>query len=195
MTRRVPLLPTVVVLVAAAVMVTLGFWQLSRKAEKEALLARYANAAKMSADVRWPSAKEDYPFVLYRHTRIDCREIESMSAIAGRSRDGRAGWAAIANCRLDGARTAAVALGWSDRPASPQWSGGEVGGFIAPAGQGIRLVASPAVAGLRDLALPDPSDIPNNHLAYAVQWFLFSATALAIYALALRKRWAAASRG
>ncbi|HNJ47416.1 MAG TPA: SURF1 family protein, partial [Novosphingobium sp.] len=34
-------------------------------------------------------------------------------------------------------------------------------------------------------------DIPNNHLSYAVQWFLFAATALVIYGLALRKRLAA----
>ena len=30
--------------------------------------------------------------------------------------------------------------------------------------------------------------MPNNHLAYAVQWFLFALTALVIYAIALRKR-------
>ena len=28
----------------------------------------------------------------------------------------------------------------------------------------------------------------NNHMAYAVQWFLFAATALVIYAVALRRR-------
>lgn len=194
MTRRVPILATVIVLVAAGIMVALGFWQLARMEQKEALLARYARAATMSADVRWPSAKEDYPYVLYRHTRIACREVESMSAIAGRSRDGRAGWAPIANCNLGGRQVAAVALGWSDRPGIPKWSGGEVGGFIAPGGDAIRLIASPAQAGLAELAPPDPSDIPNNHLAYAVQWFLFAATALVIYALALRKKWAAASR-
>ncbi len=30
--------------------------------------------------------------------------------------------------------------------------------------------------------------MPNNHLAYAVQWFLFAAIAGAIYVLALRRR-------
>jgi surfeit locus 1 family protein len=31
-------------------------------------------------------------------------------------------------------------------------------------------------------------NIPNNSFAYAIQWFLFAATALVIYALALRRR-------
>jgi len=31
-------------------------------------------------------------------------------------------------------------------------------------------------------------DIPNNHLAYAVQWFLFAGIAGVIYALALKRR-------
>jgi surfeit locus 1 family protein len=30
--------------------------------------------------------------------------------------------------------------------------------------------------------------VPNNHLAYAVQWFLFAGVAAVIYALALRRR-------
>lgn len=61
-----------------------------------------------------------------------------------------------------------------------------VDGVIAP---GPRLVADPAAAGLVPLAKPDPRDLPNNHLSYAVQWFLFALTALVIYALALRRRW------
>jgi cytochrome oxidase assembly protein ShyY1 len=58
-------------------------------------------------------------------------------------------------------------------------------GVVAP---GPRLVADPPLAGLAANARPDPSDIPNNHLSYAVQWFLFAVTALVIYLLALRKR-------
>ena len=82
-----------------------------------------------------------------------------------------------------------MAIGWSQDPRSPEWSGGEVGGFIGPAGKGVRLVAAPAQAGLQQLAAPDPNDVPNNHLAYAFQWFFFAITALAIYWLALRRKW------
>ena len=44
------------------------------------------------------------------------------------------------------------------------------------------------LAGLEPLAAPDPRDLPNNHLAYAGQWFFFALTALVIYILALRRR-------
>ena len=84
----------------------------------------------------------------------------------------------------DGGR-AEVVLGWSRDPRGPDWRGGEVMGVIAP---GPRLVADPPLAGLEANRVPDPSEIPNNHFAYAIQWFLFAATALVIYALAVRKR-------
>ena len=38
------------------------------------------------------------------------------------------------------------------------------------------------------MAAPDPGDLPNNHLAYAGQWFLFALAAAVIYVLALRRR-------
>lgn len=170
-------------------MIALGFWQLGRKAEKEALLERYTRAESMSAEVPWPRAPADFPAALYRHARLDCAEVETIDAVAGRSIAGRAGWAQIAQCRLADGSAAAVALGWSARPVTPQWAGGPVGGFIGPAGKtGVRLVASPAQAGLDQLAAPDPANLPNNHLSYAVQWFAFAATALVIYVLALRAR-------
>ncbi|MBU6269649.1 MAG: SURF1 family protein, partial [Sphingomonadales bacterium] len=73
----------------------------------------------------------------------------------------------------------------SRAPTSPDWRGGAVAGVIAP---GPRLVADPPLAGLAANARPDPGTIPNNHLSYAVQWFLFALTALVIYAIALWKR-------
>ena len=77
-------------------------------------------------------------------------------------------------------------MGWSRDPSNVgDWRGGEVRGIIAP---GPRLVADPPLGGLAANAAPDPSEIPNNHLAYAVQWFLFAATALIIYAVAVWRR-------
>lgn len=188
--RRIPVVATTIVLAAVATMIALGFWQLARKAEKEALLERYASAAGMSAAVTWPRKSSDYSAALYRHARIDCARVEAIEAVAGRSVTGRAGWAQIARCRLADGGTAAVALGWSPQPIAVRWAGGLVGGFIGPAGKtGIRLVAAPAQAGLDQLAAPDPANLPNNHLSYAVQWFAFAATALVIYVLALRGRW------
>ena len=83
----------------------------------------------------------------------------------------------------------AVVLGWSNDPAPVVWQGGAVTGVIAPYKKGdARLVADPPLAGLAANALPDPRDVPNNHLSYAVQWFLFAVTALVIYGIALRRR-------
>ena len=39
---------------------------------------------------------------------------------------------------------------------------------------------------LEPTARPELSSVPNNHLAYAVQWFLFATVAAIIYVLALR---------
>lgn len=189
MTRRVPLIPTLVVAAAVLTMLALGVWQLQRKAWKEGLLARYHAAQAMSAAVPWPRDPADNDAALYRHSSLACDRVTHASAIAGRSAQGEAGWAQIAHCELEGGGKADVALGWTRAPVTVAWSGGEARGFVAPAGEGVRMVASPPLAGLEALAAPDPADVPNNHLAYAVQWFFFAATALAIYVLALRKRW------
>lgn len=189
MTRRIPIVSTIVVLAAVAAMVSLGIWQLHRKQWKEALIARYLAAETMNSEVPWPSSPAEYERALYRHGRIECAEVTGMGAIAGRAADGRSGWAHIARCDLLNGGKADVALGWSNDPAQPQWSGGEVGGVIAGSAKGVRLIAAPPQAGLAQLAAPDPRDLPNNHLSYAVQWFLFAITALVIYALALRKKW------
>jgi len=172
-------------------MVALGFWQLQRKAEKEWLLDRYERAAIMSSDVPWPRDAKASERALYRHSTVECVRARSIGERAGRSANGETGWAHVASCDLAGGGEADIALGWSRDPRPIEWTGGTVGGFIGPQGTGVRLVAAPAQAGLAQLAAPNPADLPNNHLSYAIQWFLFAATALVIYALALRKRWRA----
>ena len=185
---RFPIVPTIVVLAAVAIMILLGFWQLGRLEEKQALIARYQRAASMSADIPWPETPANYESALYRHSRVDCIKVRGIDAVSGRSAQGQSGWAHIARCSLAQGGVADIGIGWARHPESPQWSGGEVGGFIGPYQRGIKLVASPAQAGLEQLAPPDPSELPNNHLAYAVQWFIFAATALVIYVLALTRK-------
>lgn len=185
MIRRIPVVATLVVLVAAGIMIRLGFWQLDRMHEKEALLARYQAARAMSADVPFPQSAEAAADVLYRHSTIECLSVIEANAVAGRNASGASGLARTAKCNLAGGGTAQVVLGWSKTPDLSDWRGGVVQGVVAP---GPRLVADPPLAGLEANARPDPGDIPNNHFSYAVQWFLFAATALVIYALALRKR-------
>lgn len=183
--KRIPLIPTLVVLAAVAVMVALGLWQLDRMAEKESLLARYAAAQTMSSEVEWPRDPAAFEDVLFRHARIDCQSASADRPMAGRNAAGQPGWAHVFACDLADGRKADVVMGWSKQPASLTWAGGEVGGVIAPGG---RLVADQPLPGLEVSARPDPRDVPNNHWSYAAQWFLFAMTALVIYALALRKR-------
>ena len=168
-------------------MVALGVWQLQRLAWKEDLLARYAPARALCSDVTGRATPHE---VELRSTAI--RSHLRRGYRAGRASPGRRarqnGLGAIAHCGLAGGGEADVVLGWSRDPGKPSWDGGEVGGVHRPVG-GAKLVATPPQAGLAQLAAPDPADMPNNHLAYAVQWFLFALTALVIYVLALRKRW------
>jgi cytochrome oxidase assembly protein ShyY1 len=186
MTRRIPVIPTLLVLAAVGLMVWLGFWQISRLHQKEALLARYAAARGNEEDVPFPVTAEAAQPLLYRHSRVICASVADRGSMAGRNANDEAGLAQYVECVLpDGAR-AKVVLGWSREPLAGQtWSGGEVRGIVAP---GPRLVADPPQAGLQANERPDPADIPNNHLSYAVQWFLFAATALVIYIVALRRR-------
>ena len=184
-----PIVATVVVLLAAGIMVALGVWQLQRLQWKEGLLARYNAAEQAGTEAPWPRSSDEFEGALYHHSQVDCASVGGIDEMSGRSQAGQAGWAHIAHCSLADGGTADVALGWSNSPVVPEWHGGKVSGTIGPAGKGVRLIAAPPQAGLEQLAAPDPGNIPNNHLAYAVQWFLFALTALVIYALALRKKW------
>jgi surfeit locus 1 family protein len=192
MIRRLPVIPTILVLIAVGIMVRLGFWQLERLHEKEALLARYDGAIALSADAPFPRSGRPAGELLYRHSRLRCASEGATAPRSGLNAQGEAGLAHYATCRLDDGSQAQIVLGWSRDPAPRQWSGGEVTGTIAP---GPRLVADPPLAGLDPNAQPDPSDLPNNHLSYAVQWFLFALVALVIYVLALRKRLAGQGAG
>jgi surfeit locus 1 family protein len=210
MIRRLPLVPTLVVLLAVGIMIRLGIWQLDRMHEKEAMLARYAQAKTMSSQVAWPGDAAARETALYRHATLACARILALNSKSGRNDRGGAGWVHVIRCGLPGGGEANVAIGWSSEPSAVHFADGtitvdaapgttpprhrlaspsEFRGIVAPSGkQGVQLIAAPPVIGLAGNALPDPRDIPNNHFAYAVQWFLFAAVALVIYALAVRKR-------
>lgn len=189
MIRRLPVVPTIVVAAAVATMIALGVWQLRRAEWKADLIARYQQAQAMSSEVPWPHDAAAMERSLFRWSGFTCERVLGIRSGAGTSAEGAKGWAHIARCAIDGGGEAEVALGWSNGPAQPRWDGGEVSGIIAPGGEaGGVLHAAQRPAGLQPLAPPDPGDLPNNHLAYAGQWFFFALTALVIYILALRRR-------
>ena len=179
--KRLPLLPTLLVGLAVAVMIGLGLWQLQRKAEKEAALDRYAAAQGLPA-IAWPESPDDPP--LFRRSNLICARVLGWRAQSGRNARGESGWVHVADCG-----TATVVVGWSERPSSPAWAGGAVEGVIGPDRErGVRLIASNAPAGLQPARPPSTEDVPNNHLFYAAQWFFFAVAAAVIYVLALRRR-------
>lgn len=183
-----PVLATLIVALAVLAMIGLGVWQLQRLQWKEALLARYSGAAQSTAEVPFPVGKAAVDASLYRHSRIDCLRVIEEGAVAGRAPEGWTGWAITAQCASQHGQVL-VMLGWAANAEHPAWAGGTVTGVLAPGRNGAaRLVADPPLAGLHALARPDPNDIPNNHFAYAMQWFLFAGVAVGVYWLALRKR-------
>ena len=95
--RQLPIIPTVVVVLAAAIMVGLGVWQLGRADEKTELLARYAAAGDNQELVAWPGDdKELLKKRLYRRTEVDCVKVTELTAVAGTNAKGTPGWAQIA---------------------------------------------------------------------------------------------------
>jgi surfeit locus 1 family protein len=180
--KRWPILPTILVALAVLTMAGLGIWQLQRKGQKEAMLARYAAAAGL-APVVWPVVPDAKALPLFRTSALMCVKVVGWQSVSGSNAAGEPGYAHIASCQTGGAEGpgAKVAVGWSARPENPAWTGGAVNGMIAPdKAQLIKLVAADKIDGLEILARPSPDQIPNNHLLYA-------SAAAVIYVLALRK--------
>lgn len=191
MIRRLPIIPTLIVAIAVAVMIGLGVWQLQRAKWKEGLIARYSMAEQQPPIVFPTAPTPDSQLPLFRHATGMCLHIVGQRAQAGENRDGEPGYVHIVNCAtgVEGPGMA-VELGWSKDPnAKPRWAGGPVSGIIAPDRQmRMRLVAASAPPGLEPSAPPALGSIPNNHRSYALQWFGFALIALIIYGLAVRKR-------
>ena len=193
MIRQLPLIPTVLVLAAAGVMVWLGFWQLGRADEKAALIAEFEAQLDNQEILEVVVGDDGW---IYRQVKLLCAGDE-WQAVAGRNVNGQSGYAHRYKCASregygpDGGYLFSwtyADIGWSRSPQEPDFSGGEVTGTLVALGDDFKVVASEPLAGLQPLAKPDPNDLPNNHLAYAGQWFFFALTALVIYFFALRSR-------
>ena len=186
---KLPFIPTLLVGAAAATMIGLGIWQLQRAEWKEKLIAQYQANAKLPP-VAWPALPPADDSLLYRRATGFCLEPVSWRSVAGRNRKDEAGWAHIAACRTGAEGPGMqVDIGWSKASDPPAWRGGAVSGLIVPDRKHrIRLVADRAAPGLEPSRPPSATNMSNNHLLYALQWFFFAAAALVIYALALRRR-------
>lgn len=200
---KLPLFPTILVGLAVAAMIGLGIWQLDRRGEKEAMIARLA-ASRSLPEMSFPSPPVGDEY-LFRRAGFMCLEVAGWSEQAGRKADGKSGWRHLAECRTGAeGMSVQVDMGVSDQPGiEPAWQGGAVNGIVTHAPdstpllaslfgkrppRNLMLIADSPAPGLSVSAPPDPSSVPNNHLAYAVQWFLFAGIAVVIYLLALRRR-------
>jgi len=202
--RRLPILPTLVVGLAVAAMIALGIWQLRRAQWKEGLLAQYRAGATAPALRALPSDRPPEALA-FRRIGLTCRIATTAIPLGGTQAGKGPGFRNITGCALPDGRLIMADLGWSAvgaRPALPS-----VGTRIAASGVlipdavlGRRLLGSRPEAtnlllvldgppvGLEPSVPPSIEDIPNNHRAYAGQWFLFAGLAAIIYGLALRRR-------
>ncbi|HET7816334.1 MAG TPA: SURF1 family protein [Sphingomicrobium sp.] len=191
MIRKWPVVPTLVVGIAIAIMIGLGVWQLQRAGEKDQLLARYRSAQDLPP-IAFPTAplhSDNLP--LFRHATGVCLRPVSRRTAAGQNRSGEPGFVHIVDCSTGAEGPGmSVEVGWSKNPnVAINWPGGPVSGMIAPDSRSrMRLVAATAPPGLEPGAPPSIAQIPNNHRSYAVQWFLFALIAAVIYVLALRRK-------
>jgi surfeit locus 1 family protein len=195
MIRRLPIIPTLVVLAAVAVLIALGVWQLDRARQKQDLLDRYAAAQKLPP-IAWPTMPmSDAQLPLFRYATGVCLRPIAKRAQAGENRAGEPGYVQIIDC-MTGAEGPGmtVELGWSKDPnARFNWRGGPVSGIIVRDKRSrVRLVADGAPPGLLPSRVPDVRSAspitPGGHRLYAATWFSFAVIALVIYGLAVRKR-------
>jgi cytochrome oxidase assembly protein ShyY1 len=195
MIKRLPVVPTLIVLAAVALMIGLGVWQLQRAKWKEGLIARYAAADRLPP-IAFPTAplhKDQLP--LFRHATGVCLRILGQRAIGGENRAGEPGYVHIVDCVTGGEGPGmSVEVGWSKDPnAKVNWAGGPVSGVIAPDRvHRMRLVAASAPPGLEPSKVPDVTSVspvtPGGHRGYAATWFGLALIALVTYVLAVRKR-------
>jgi len=194
-TRRLPLVPTLLVTLAVAVMIGLGVWQLQRADEKKVLLARYAEAEALPP-IAWPTVPiADDQLPLFRHATGLCLRPTAKRAVAGQNYAGETGYVQIVDCATGAEGPGmSVEVGWSKDPnAKVNWPGGPVSGIIVPDRRSrMRLVAATAPPGLEPSKPPEVDSIspvtPAGHYGYAATWFGLALVALIIYGLALRKR-------
>lgn len=205
---RLPVVPTLIVAAACVTMVALGIWQLDRRAEKQALLSLYAANMKKGPVAFQPQGPVP-DGLMFRTSSAMCLKVTGWRTEAGRSVKGGSGYRWIAECSTGAEGPGLLAdMGVTRDPKlKPDWSGGQVRGRITtePGHQSLfsklggkaevlrpMLVSDTPAPGLEASAPPSPDEVPNNHLAYAVQWFLFAGVAALIYGIALRRRMRAA---
>ncbi|MFC3711729.1 SURF1 family protein [Sphingoaurantiacus capsulatus] len=189
--RRLPLVPTLLVLLMVPAMIALGFWQLQRAEWKEGLLGRLAANAEapvIGAPAELAARKDELSF---RQVRITCAATHIGAPTAARAASGASGYRQIARCDRAGGEPLLVSLGVASDPTlRPTAIPVSFTGWLVPreGSPAFLLVPdAPADARLAAEARPSLDTIANNHRGYAFQWFAFAAVLSLIYLIYIRR--------
>jgi surfeit locus 1 family protein len=194
--RRLPIIPTLIVALAVPAMVVLGIWQLQRAEWKAGLLARLAANAEAPVIAKPADLTTGRDALSFRRVHTVCREIRPWPPSAARAVSGRAGYRQQIWCHEGDGEPLLVSLGVAPNPATQiaVAPGARFTGPLVPRDDRdadappFVLIAETPVPPLAPEAPPTPDAIPDNHRAYAVQWFLFAVVLVGIYGFWLRQR-------
>ena len=197
--RRLPLVPTIIVLLAVPTMIALGVWQLGRAEWKEALLARLAanrTAPMIDAPAELSPRKDELSF---RRVRVVCANVVDLDPTAARSVTGITGYRQLVRCERTEGEPLLISLGVATDPTArvDVAPGSAFTGPLVPRSSApvFLLVSDTPVGALAAEAPPGADTISNSHRGYAVQWFLFALMLSVIYGVYLRRRTGAVAPG
>jgi surfeit locus 1 family protein len=205
--RRIPIVPTLVVLALFATLVGLGVWQLQRREWKHDLIRQLEAAPKLPRlePGDFLAAMQGIQSLQYRRAELPCSPgtVLPYDLRGGSNVRGDSGYLVLVSCRPNRKPPDIVVVaGWTQRPDAvgvPISVDTVFKGLIierpygtAPGRPRFMLIPDTAVPPLQVSQMPDPGGLPDNHLSYAGQWFGLAAALLGIYGVWLRRRWQAA---
>lgn len=201
--RGFPVFPTLITFLMLTVLISLGIWQLQRRAWKAGLITQLeaAQTQPLLAPVDFLKAMQGEKSVQYRRAELPCSpgRVLPYDLKGGSSLKDVSGYLVLVSCRPNRKPPDIVAVaGWTRRPdaATVAIDVDTVfrGTIIerpygdAPARPQFMLIPDSAVPPLERSRMPTPADLPDNHLSYAGQWFGLAGVLMVIYGLWLRRR-------
>jgi cytochrome oxidase assembly protein ShyY1 len=202
-TARIPIIPTIITAVGVLILCALGRWQLERREWKRDLIASLEAAGTLPpvSPVEFRRAMAGQISVQYRRAEISCHagDKRPYDLRPGSSAGGTSGFFVLVSCRPNDQPPDIVAVaGWTRRADAKDMLltlDHELAGVViekpygdAPDRPRFMLIPDTAIAPLERPRQPSPADLPDNHLAYAGQWFGLAIALAAIYGLWLRRR-------
>jgi surfeit locus 1 family protein len=201
--RRIPIIPTIITAVGILILCGLGRWQLERREWKRDLIASLEAAGTLPpvSPTEFRAAMAGQLSVQYRRAEISCHagEKRPYDLRPGSSAGGTSGFYVLVSCRPNDLPPDIVAVaGWTRRADAKDLTldlDHELAGVViqnpygdAPGRPRFMLIPDTAIAPLERPRQPQPDDLPDNHLAYAGQWFGLAIALATIYGLWLRRR-------